>query len=228
MWCDSDPHNTLDGTVDGKFELWENEAIQCVHRYVQDLYGAVFAHSVGSWLPEIPDTLLTETSEKIVDDGLLFPENVRFCPNAYSEDMNGPTNLILNPRSLAHFGFDMITRLLMLPRDETGCPLGLVPWLNAIGRRQRSWVFFDDARHYPRQDISRHFPTQKQLEQQKGPCQFFLFASDPSAARRRSWTWHDERIELFTANPDRNSEMDQEFELGNINEAYLVTFFTQL
>ncbi|KAF4991108.1 hypothetical protein FDECE_14150 [Fusarium decemcellulare] len=83
MWYDSDPHNTLDSTVDSKFEFWENEAIQCVHRYVQDLYGAVFAHSVDSWLPEIPDTLLTEPSEKIVDDGLLFPDNVSFWPDAY-------------------------------------------------------------------------------------------------------------------------------------------------
>ncbi|KAI8724395.1 hypothetical protein NCS52_00008700 [Fusarium sp. LHS14.1] len=211
---------------------WEFEAIKSVYSYIQALYGATFAHFADSWLPDIPNKLVTEAHEKISDDCLRFPDNVYFRAATYFGDMNAHVESEPTVNSLAFVGLDPITTLLMFPRDKTGCPQGLIPWLNGISNRyegelrpdrhafsfidektevliendlencprvyralrakipgpiyvdgvfrdphnllqlhvcrQRAWVFMDDARHYPHQDLSRHFPTLKQLQLQLG------------------------------------------------------------
>ncbi|KAM5387007.1 hypothetical protein ACJZ2D_000300 [Fusarium nematophilum] len=73
--------------------------------------------------------------------------------------------------------------------------------------RQRARVFFDDARHYPHQNISLLFPNQKQL-QREGP-------DSSSRALRRSQMWQDERRGCHVPSTDRGgSEEDQEYDQG--------------
>jgi hypothetical protein len=55
--------------------------------------------------------------------------------DTYFGDMNTHVESAPTVNSLAFAGFDPITTLLMFPRDETGCPQGLISWLNGISSR---------------------------------------------------------------------------------------------
>ncbi|RMJ17830.1 hypothetical protein CDV36_002507 [Fusarium kuroshium] len=264
----ADASHKIVTTAHGQLTAWECEAIQSVYSYIQALYGATYAHFADSWLPDIPNTLVTEAHEKISDDGLRFPDNVYFDSNTYFGDMNTNFESAPTVMHLAFAGFDPITTLLMFPRDETGCPQGLIPWLSRMSSRyedelspyraafiavserteakgdleqsprvyqslrakvpgplyiddlfgdphsvlqlhvcrQRAWVFMDDARLYPHRDLSRHFPTLKQLRQQRGLHAMMSGRSARSirrAALRRQKGWHEEREGWFIPGIDR-------------------------
>ncbi|KAF4972241.1 hypothetical protein FSARC_1138 [Fusarium sarcochroum] len=132
----------IDRLVSSSFrnlQYWEVEALRCVYFYMQDLYGAIFAHLGDSWLPDIPLTLVTETDGMIQDEGLQFPDNVWFCSHRYMSDteISRTTANVILPDELAFLGFDCITTLLHSPRDKRGCPFQLEKWLCEIPKRLR-------------------------------------------------------------------------------------------
>lgn len=57
--------------------------------------------------------------------------------------------------------------------------------------RQRACVFFDDARYYPHQSTSFHFPTEKQLMKQKQLVEWESLDPKGVASLRTSQAWHD-------------------------------------
>ncbi|KAM0546738.1 hypothetical protein ACHAPJ_010666 [Fusarium lateritium] len=283
-------------TAYGNLRNWEGEAIRSVHEYIKDLYGAVFAHCADSWLPELPPKLLTETDEEIVDDGLCYPDNVLFLPYAYYNDtITRPTPLSYDYlEDLALCGFDLITRLLTLPRDKIGRPKQLESWLQATNQRyqnngrsmgfvmtqlldieilegpnsqnweqaggnyrvlhagiptswihlslkdmhfyrlqmhvyrQRAWVFFDDARYYPGQNLSLQFPTFEQLLIQGGRHELGDIRNVINAAiRRKAKKSRDQCMDRYV--PDvqmTRSDRYEKFEFET-DEEYLTPFYMQ-
>ncbi|SCN93021.1 uncharacterized protein FFNC_08394 [Fusarium fujikuroi] len=207
------------------FSHGEAEAFRCVLYYMRDLYGAVFAHYVDSRLPGIPAETPAETGKFVPHDGLRFPKNICFSSDTFLKEAFAEKPI---PKKLELFGFNLMTRLLNVPRDDRGCPIrlmaempmrlkqedrfqslliydlfqeayGFLPisdrhwdeW-SKIGQalrdngsiafayglhgislssglqrkiyRQRAWAFFDHAGYYPKGNVSRHFPTLRQLE----------------------------------------------------------------
>lgn len=106
---------------------------------MKDLYGAIFTHLADSWLPDRSPETVTETGKFIPDNGLRSPDSMWFSSNAYIKDafIDG-----LNTDELAFLGFDLMTRLLNAPRDDRGCPMGLMEWLAKIPMRlrQKGWT----------------------------------------------------------------------------------------
>ncbi|KAJ3539109.1 hypothetical protein NM208_g5624 [Fusarium decemcellulare] len=132
-----DIYKHLVQVVDSKIQGLEREAFRCVHRYVWDLYGAVFAHCAEFWLPDIPQTQLTlyGATKTLSRAGLVFPDNVFFDPGVYYEDLDLPTKSKSVPWYLSLLGLDLITNLLLFPRDHRGRYRHLEQWLCDIPRR---------------------------------------------------------------------------------------------
>ncbi|KPM39027.1 hypothetical protein AK830_g7533 [Neonectria ditissima] len=90
-----------------KFRPSEHEAIKCVYRYMESLYGAMFAHCSDSWLPDIPTDSLSSRNT-----GLLYPDTLYFNANIYASDMGWQDYVGSISEMLAYFGFGLITALL--------------------------------------------------------------------------------------------------------------------
>ncbi|KAF5719536.1 hypothetical protein FMUND_4639 [Fusarium mundagurra] len=101
------------------FSHGEAEALRCVHRYMRDLYGAVFAHHASSQLPDIPAETAGETRKSVPDGGLRFPHNIWFSPDTFMKHAFAEIRI---SRQLALVGFNLMTLLLGAPRDDRGCP----------------------------------------------------------------------------------------------------------
>lgn len=276
-----DPINYL--RIDEHFNLqsWEYEAIRCVHHYVKNLYGAVFAHHANSWLPNVPKVPFTQSFETVSESELLFPENVLFLPSSYYYDFRLTQRTPdLTTRAFADFGFDLITFILRFPRDVAGCSAQLKQWLWTFSERsqsshafqgplatflirrpnlgdptcenwkqlpgmvrelspqlhpevdgivyhvyeQRAWVFFDDARHYPHQSTSFHFPTEKQLVEHEDHMRVIYYHNLMlTASQRRSQAWHDG---YYTARIDENEPGHCEtFSFGDEDASRVLRFF---
>ncbi|KAH8672388.1 hypothetical protein BGZ61DRAFT_482723 [Ilyonectria robusta] len=259
-----------------KFLIWEYEGVRCVRYYIQNLYGAIFAHHANSWLPNVPKVPFTQSFETVSESELLFPDNVLFCPDSYYDDLClEQSNPNFTTRALARLGFDLITFILGLPRDEAGCSVHLKQWPCAFHKRypsrfsvrgppatikirrptrkswkqppgllrelfsrlrredgrmvyriyrQRAWVFLDDARHYPHQSTSFHFPTEKQLVENRERT-LGIHSHDPllATSQRRSQAWHDGN---YTARIDENETGDCEtFSFGDEDASRVLRFF---
>ncbi|KAF5684880.1 hypothetical protein FCIRC_3724 [Fusarium circinatum] len=203
----------------------EAEGLRCVHHYMRNLYGAVFAHHANSRFLDIPVETAAETSKSHPDGGLRFPYNMWFSSDAILKDAYAQEPI---PYRYQFFGFALMTRLLSVPKDDWRCPMqdmvkvpirlkqnGLARFLpmfdlfkktkpyiplsnrhwdewSEIGQalrdngsitftygmdfysfysflqkeiyRQRAWAFFDHAGYYPEGNISRHFPTLRQIQ----------------------------------------------------------------
>ncbi|KAF4975880.1 hypothetical protein FZEAL_7392 [Fusarium zealandicum] len=263
VWVKPDTYDDLVAIQSYKLQGWEHEAVRCVHGYVEDLYGALFAQYADSWLPDMTRVQWTLLNQTISRTGLIFPNDTCFSSADYYTDMNLGIEPSISASSLALLGLDQIASLIMSPKDDHGRPRFLEPWLRGISNRysrtfsfyahpnhflyqgsdmeepefehweecpgvyrelrrhianpkdkdvpveepyarlqrkvyqQRAWVFFDDARCYPDQNISSHFPTRKQLMRQNRLMKRAFFAPDEIAALRRSQKWHDEYFEKF-------------------------------
>ncbi|KAL6355713.1 hypothetical protein LRP88_11317 [Fusarium phalaenopsidis] len=127
---------------------WEIEGMLCVHEYVKSLYGAMFAHCAGSWLPDLP-------SDNSGPAGLMFPDNCCFSDLAYFNDMEG-NGAKTNPRitdHLALFGFDLVANLLS--STEQNQHLQLKEWFSLFEEEQENIsqpVSIDDI--IPTPDVS--------------------------------------------------------------------------
>ncbi|KAM0426582.1 hypothetical protein ACHAPT_008275 [Fusarium lateritium] len=129
-------------------QSWEREGILCVHEYVKSLYGTMFAHCAGSWLPDLPSA----TSGSV---GLMFPDNYRFSHSAYFNDMKSKAEeteaRITN--HLALFGFDLVNDLLL--STQRNHHLQLKQWFSLFEKQQERFSRFisiDDI--VPTPDIS--------------------------------------------------------------------------
>ncbi|KAI3576189.1 hypothetical protein IWW34DRAFT_880120 [Fusarium oxysporum f. sp. albedinis] len=114
------------------------ELVSKIHYLEDSLELKVIDKLVALAFKRSPETV-TETGKFIPDNGLRSPDSMWFSSNAYIKDafIDG-----LNTEELAFLGFDLMTRLLNAPRDDRGCPMGLMEWLAKIPMRlrQKGWT----------------------------------------------------------------------------------------
>ncbi|KAF5012264.1 hypothetical protein FDECE_1645 [Fusarium decemcellulare] len=166
----------------------EREAIYCVYKYVEYLYGAMFAQCFDSWLPEIPTGSLSSGAT-----GLLFPDTLYFNPRSYASDMGLENDHVHIAEFLAFFGFDLVTTFL---RHATAGKVGrnhikhwfknsnrtdFIPWLLWAYDLCCFCCFCDDAEDIEenqyekasgmyqllRPRINRHYPLHKNIYRQR-------------------------------------------------------------
>ncbi|KAF5610132.1 uncharacterized protein FSUBG_3364 [Fusarium subglutinans] len=116
----------LSGSVTSAFKNLshgEAEGLRCVHYYMRDLCGGVFAHHANSRLPDIPAKTAAEKGNLNPEGGLIFPNNIWFSPDTFLRDAFAKKQV---PRQLGFLGFNLMTRLLSGPRDNRGCPIRLM------------------------------------------------------------------------------------------------------
>lgn len=119
------------------FRPSDQEAIRCVQKYVESLYGAMFAHCRGSWLPEI-----AESSPPVVP-GLLYPDDVYVNAGLYARDMGLQDHCAEFLADLVKSGFDLVTVLLRSATGGRRKQDALQQWFSAVHKS----VWNDDPLH---------------------------------------------------------------------------------
>ncbi|KAI1035561.1 hypothetical protein LB504_005983, partial [Fusarium proliferatum] len=102
------------------FSHGEAEALRCVRHYMKKLYGVVLAYYSNPQLHNTPALTAAVTGKLNPNCGSLFPNKMWISSEEISE--------YLYQESKPHhefLGFDLMTRLLSVPRDDKGCPMRL-------------------------------------------------------------------------------------------------------
>ncbi|KAM0563452.1 hypothetical protein ACHAPJ_001173 [Fusarium lateritium] len=117
-----------------QFRLRESEALQCVHIYIEHLYGALLAQCGHAWMQ---DTLSTSASAQFPDTSLppghLLPNHMTYQLGLYTNDF-GVWDTEWALTTLANFGFDVITHLIPAATEPKGFHK-LQKWLEVFSKK---------------------------------------------------------------------------------------------
>jgi len=134
------------------------KALLSVHEYYKGLYGAVFAHCGGAWLPDLPSSLSADAAGKVTNGSssapkylpLEFPDNLYFGAEIYFEDLGiGGTRVAAE---LAGCGLDLLTRVLSCLKGHPKGVEYIKEWLEGFSGDQEymfePWIRYQyDPRH---------------------------------------------------------------------------------
>ncbi|KAH7148234.1 hypothetical protein EDB81DRAFT_932578 [Dactylonectria macrodidyma] len=205
-----------------KFRPSEREAIQCVNKYLESLYGAMFAQCGDSWLPDTPEGSLSSCTT-----GLLYPDTLYVNANVYASDAGFGDSQNRNAQALACCGFDLFTALLPFTTCGRHGWDRLGGWLRDIDKTTRDMGF---PYHVPSPDglpLTRYDKGVKDKNYQRGPGMYQLLyprIADTSTLhrniyRQRAWVFFDDARLYPTSSPGPHFPTSDDLEELSMEEA---------